>query len=206
MDNQPSISSDRATRFILLGASNVSLNLARIVSLLRQWRGANLEIFIAAGHGRSYGLASRVLGRELPAIRTCDLWTVIPQREAMPTYALITDIGNDIAFGATPNEITSWIETTIDHLGAIEARVAMTGLPMASLDRLGPWRYSLFRQVLFPGSQVRWRQALERAAMLQSKLDTLARDRHVFQIEQPGDWYGWDPIHVHRRHRTEAWT
>jgi hypothetical protein len=62
-----------ATRWVLLGASNLTLGLGTVLSTIRNPSPAPLDILAAPGHGRSYGATSRVLCRELPGILQCGL-------------------------------------------------------------------------------------------------------------------------------------
>src|SRR5439155_11570702 len=107
-------SGDRVSaRVVLLGASNLTLGFPMLVSELRAWLGSPVEILCAHGHGRSYGLASRVLFRELPGIVECGLWRALASAPARPTLALLTDVGNDIMYGRDVEEIAGWVETAL---------------------------------------------------------------------------------------------
>ena len=97
-------------RVILLGASNLARGISTIVGTAQSRLGSPLEFFIAMGHGRSYGRASRVLGRTLPGIDECGLWDALGDAVSTQTYALITDIGNDIIYGYDVEMIAAWIE------------------------------------------------------------------------------------------------
>ena len=91
--------------------------------------------------GAAYGLTSRVLIRELPAISDCGLWDVLQRGPSRPTSALITDIGNDLFYGATVTEILAWVTSAIDRLAARDARIVMTLLPLDVADTISPWRF-----------------------------------------------------------------
>ena len=54
------------TAVAVLGASNVSRGLSRLVATLAARPGGPADLFVAAGHGRSYGANSRVWMRRLP--------------------------------------------------------------------------------------------------------------------------------------------
>ena len=60
-----------AAAIVVLGASNVSRGLARLAAVARARQPGPVDLFVAAGHGRSYGANSRVLMRRLPSI----LWS-----------------------------------------------------------------------------------------------------------------------------------
>ena len=55
-------------RAVVLGASNVSRGLARLATVARARAGGPMDLFVAAGHGRGYGVSSRVWLRRLPSI------------------------------------------------------------------------------------------------------------------------------------------
>ncbi|HSS47569.1 MAG TPA: hypothetical protein VLX28_01360, partial [Thermoanaerobaculia bacterium] len=136
-------------RAVLLGASNLRASLPLVVNLLRA-DGA-LEVLAACGHGRSYGARSRFLGiRHLPGIAGCGLWQALEGRPALPTLALVTDVGNDLVYGAEVAEIVRWIETCLNRLARRRSRVVLTLLPLARLEKLSPWEVRLAVSLLFP--------------------------------------------------------
>ena len=94
-------------RVVLLGASNLTRGISTAVETTRRAVGGPAEYFIAMGHGRSYGARSRVMGRGLPGITECGLWGALGDDHS-PTYALLTDVGNDVAYGASVDTITGF--------------------------------------------------------------------------------------------------
>jgi hypothetical protein len=168
--------------------------------------GRPLDLLAACGHGRSYGRTSCVFGRSLPGILECGLWDELSRRSALPTAALVTDIGNDILYGAGADQIATWVEQCLTRLRAVCERIVVTGLPLTRVESVTPRQYNLFRALLFPGSRVTWTDALHRVRELNARVAELAR-------QQPGalcvprlDWYGWDPIHLRRAVWPEAWS
>jgi len=83
-----------ARRVVLLGASNLTRGISTAVETARLQWGRPLDVMAALGHGRSYGLASRLLCRTLPSIVECGLWPALAARPPAPTAALVTDVGN----------------------------------------------------------------------------------------------------------------
>ena len=103
-------------RVILLGASNLTRGIATVIDAChRQW-GQPLDCLAALGHGRSYGTRSTVLGRTLPSIQDCRLWSALDDRPAVPTAALVTDIGNDVMYEAPVDKIVEWVTRCFDQL------------------------------------------------------------------------------------------
>ncbi len=126
---------DVSRRVILLGASNLTRAISTVVGIAQSSLGGPLDIVAALGHGRSYGMWSRVLVRELPGITTCALWEELDRRPRLDTVALVTDIGNDIFYGASIDEIVSWVDASLARLERTGARTIMTLLPVGKRQR-----------------------------------------------------------------------
>jgi hypothetical protein len=191
---------------ILLGGSNLARGISTIVEIARQIAGGNADFLIAKGHGRSYGKRSTILGRGLPGIIECGLWDALDPDEGRQTYALITDIGNDVAYGAPVAAIAGWVDSCVERLAAARARIVVTPLPIESLRRLSPWRYKLARSIMFPGARFSLDEAFGHCLELDELVRALAGTREVRLVEQKGSWYGLDPIHIRMRHHVAAWT
>jgi hypothetical protein len=192
-------------RVVLLGASNVTRSMSTIVETAELVWGRPLDLLAACGHGRSYGRTSCVFGRSLPGILECGLWDELSRRSALPTAALVTDIGNDILYGAGVAQIEAWVEQSLIRLRAVCERIVITELPLARVASVTPWQYNLFRALLFPGSRVTWADALHRVRELNARVIELARQQRGVLCAPRLQWYGWDPIHVRRAAWPEAW-
>jgi hypothetical protein len=192
-------------RVVLLGASNVVLGFCPAVRAARERLGAPLEVFAASGHGRSYGTTGRVFGRALPAISTCGLWSALAERPSLATFAVVTDVGNDLAFGFEPQEIEEWVDTCLAQLAGHGAQTVLTGLPLDALQRLPAWEFRFFSRLFFPGRSFERDDVLDAARDLDARLQRLARERKLVDLAPRPEWYGHDPIHVLRGARKEAW-
>lgn len=194
-------------RVILLGASNVTLAFPRLWHGLRRACADPVELFAAHGHGRSFGMWSRIGPRELPGIVQCRLWEdlAVQPPSVEPPRALITDIGNDLLYGVDPDRIVEWIATCIERLNEVSARIVLTQLPIASAVSLGPARFRFFRSLFFPTTTVQFGDLLPKVARLNQNLIELGRKHHIPTLELRGQWYGFDPIHIRRRSRDPAW-
>jgi hypothetical protein len=184
-----------ALRAILLGASNLRISLPFLLDQVRRRAGGPVETLAACGHGRSYGTWSRFLFvRHLPGIAGCGLWREVERRPPLPTFALVTDVGNDLLYGAGAGEIAVWVEAVV------------TLLPLARLERLSSRQVRLAASLLFPGREVAWPTLLDRARDLDERLRRIGGERGLRLVEPAADWYGLDPIHLRRRSRREAWS
>lgn len=192
-------------RLILLGASNLTIGLPTSVSIARRAWGESLEIFAAAGHGRSFGVRSRVLARALPGILDCGLWAELGRRPPAPTRAVVTDIGNDILYGAPAGLIAGWVDECLRRLRDAGADAVMTDLPLFNIRGLSSLGFTLFRTAYFPSCRLSLDQVTRRAEELVEALKTLAVLRGVRLSRLRPEWYGVDPIHIRRRRREDAW-
>jgi hypothetical protein len=194
------------TRVVLLGASNLTLSLPTVLGTAASLAGPGpLEFFVAAGHGRCYGRWSRVLVRGLPSILDCGLWPAARGVAPARTLALVTDVGNDIPFGAAPAALAGWIDACLARLGELGADSVLTLLPAATLERLPPWRYHLFKALLFPGRRLPFPIMRQRLTEVNVRLADLAARRGVKVVEPRPGWYRADAIHLGRRQRAAAW-
>jgi hypothetical protein len=196
------------TRVVLLGASNLAIGFPLIVRLLCAGLPRPLEIYAACGHGRSFCRWSRVLFRALPGIDRCALWSDLDRMsngDSPSTLALVTDVGNDLIYGSTPDLIARRIESCLSELSRHRAELVMTRLPLASIERLSALRYHATKAVFFPRTGGRWPEMLKRARELDESLGEMGARYASRLVKQPPNWYGFDPIHIRRGHRARAW-
>lgn len=194
-----------AESFVVLGASNVSRGLARLAAALRARAPGPVELFVAAGHGRGYGVNTRVAWRRLPAIRTSGLWRALDRERVARPAALVTDVGNELLYGLGVTAVATAVRDAVERLRDRGGRVAITGLPLGSIAGVGPVRYRLMRTVYVPGCQLS-RAAIKDAALwLDDELRTIAAATGSVFLEQPAAWYGFDAIHVRRSRLAELW-
>ena len=192
------------SQFILLGASNLVLGLPWILTHLEHGLRCSPNILAACGHGRSYGQRTSVLGRSLPGILDCGIWDHLSHHPA-DRHVLITDVGNDIMYGATAETIADWVRTCIDRCQPTPGQLLMTQLPFDSLARLTDRKFRLIKAVMFPRHQVTWPIVASRSQQLGECLRDIAADCGAQLIEPELAWYGFDPIHIRRVHRRRAW-
>ena len=192
-------------RVILLGASNLVRSLPTIVNTVRRTWCEPIEFMVAMGHGRSYGNDSVVLGRKISGIFPCALWQDLQNRAALPTTALVTDIGNDLLYGATPDRLLGWVEGCLDRLAEAGAATTVTHLPAGSVEALSERRFHFFRRLLFSRSTLTLAEAKELIREINQRLTALGDARNLSVISVSANWYGLDPIHIKRRAERQAW-
>jgi hypothetical protein len=195
-----------ARRVVLLGASNVAISFATIVQTIRRTCDEPIEIMAAMGHGRSYGQDSWLFGKKISGIFPCALWQDLHARPALPTTALVTDVGNDLMYGVSPEVLLKWVGGCLDRLAEAGAATCLCELPISSLSRLGEARFRFFRRLFFPRCTMTLDVARASAAQMNDGLAALGRARKISVIPVSDAWYGFDPIHVRPSARQDAWS
>jgi hypothetical protein len=191
-----------APRVVLIGASNLSLAFPEVLACARALWPGPLEVLAAHGLGRSYGLPTRVLGRELPAISACGLWRALEAPGSGPTFALLTDLGNDIAYEVPVERIEEWVRAAVRRLEDQRARIVVTRPPLASIETARGARFHVVRTLLFRARPITYDYVRESAIELDRRLCALARERGLELVTPAAGAYGWDRIHLRARERT----
>lgn len=191
------VAEDRQT-IILLGASNLTLGWKPALRALQATVPGPLDVRVSLGMGRSYVDWSGFWLRRLPGIANCGLWDSLPKTASKPPLVLVTDLGNDIVYMHSPETI---FQTATDCIRKIQtwrsdARIVLTGLPLASLRSVGPVRFVIARSILFPGCGMPFEEIVEKSVALDQSIRQFAQANNFPCIIPPGEWYRADPIHV----------
>lgn len=192
-------------RVVALGASNLTRGFPHLVAAARSWSGPDVEVLAALGLGRSYGVESRVLARTLPGILDCGLWSALARRPEVSTRALVTDVGNDILYGAPPERILDWVEDALGRLRRVTADIVVAGLPLDSIRRLSAAKFLAFRTILYPPCRLPLTRVRHDAERIAEGLAGLAASHGAHFVALRPDWYGFDPVHVRPARWAESW-
>lgn len=193
-------------RVVLLGASNLSRGFATVVRLARGRLAAPLEVLAAPGRGRSYGTEASFLGRVLPGIEGCGLWSALERSTRdLPTRALVCDVGNDVAFGVPGPVILQWLERVLDRLADRGARITVLGPPVESVRGISPRAFEFWSRLFFPGRAARREPLIATLEEVDAGLRRTCEARGLEFVAPRLAWYGLDPIHVRHGSQLEAW-
>lgn len=190
---------------VVLGASNVARGLARLTATVRARSNVPIDLYVAAGHGRAYGVSSRVWARRLPSILASGLWRALDRAQVEKPLALVTDVGNELLYGLGIAAVAAAVREAARRLADRGARLAITGLPLASIAGVGAVRYGLLRSLYVPGCPLALDELKEAAQWLDDELRALTAELGATYIEQPGSWYGLDAIHLKRPRLDALW-
>ncbi len=197
------------TRVVLLGASNLAIGFPVIVRQLFSGLPRPLEIFAACGHGRSFCNWSRVLFRALPGIDRCGLWTDLDRAadaRSSRTLALVTDVGNDLIYGSAPDVIARRVETCLAALARPSSGACHHAFAAGQRrTAFGP-AVSRHEGGLLPAyARSNGPKCGSKARELDQSLAELGARFSARLIDQPLEWYGFDPLHIRRSRRARAW-
>jgi len=192
-------------RVIALGASNLTRGFRTVVTAARAAWGSEVQVLAALGHGRSYGAPSRVIGRALPGILESGLWRKLDSLPALPTRALVADVGNDILYGISARRILAWVEEALQRLQRVTQDIILMDLPLAGIRRLSQARFLVFRSIMFPFCRLPFGRVLEIAERVNAGLVELAAASGARLFRLNPAWYGLDPIHFRPSVLCSAW-
>lgn len=192
-------------RVIALGASNLTRGLRTVLSLSRAAWGPDTEVIAALGLGRSYGADSQLIMRRLPGILHCGLWNALDRLPPAPSTGIIADVGNDILYGFSAEQILDWVGETVTRLQRHTQTIAITGLPSTDADRISERQFRIMRTFMFPSSSQTLANTRRTAVIVQAGLERLAAERGLRFVHLEPDWYGWDPIHFRHPHWRRVW-
>jgi len=185
-------------RAVLVGASNLELGFPAALAALRARSPGPVEVLAAHGLGRSYGLTTRVLGRELPGLSVCGLWDALERAPALETIAVVTDPGNDVAYGVEPERAADWIGEVLERLARAGARTVVTRPPIAGIERVSRLRFEAARVLMYRARPLTLEGVLADTRALDRGLCERAAGCAAEAVEPEADWYGWDAIHLRR--------
>ena len=193
---------------VILGASNVQMCASGLIGeALRAAGAAEADVFVAAGHGRSYGEWSRTMGRGLPGIVDCGLWPALASRRGENGgVAVITDIGNDLAYGVSGARLAGWVETCIERLRGRGMRVAVSRFPAPSVASMGRLRFRVLSTILFPSRRFSLESILAEGAELNARLQRSVDAAGAIWVPLAPEIYGVDRIHWRLGRRALAWS
>lgn len=192
-------------RIVALGASNLTRGFRTVVATARAVAGPDVEVLAALGHGRSYGMHSRILGRTLPGILQSGLWQRLDTLPYARTRGLVTDVGNDVLYGMPADQILVWVDDAIARLQRLTDDIVLTDLPLARARRLSRIEFFAFRKILVPQCRLTLADVLDTASRVNDGLEALAAKRGVEFFHLKPEWYGVDPIHIRPVLWRRAW-
>jgi hypothetical protein len=190
---------------VVIGASNLTRGMDVVVKTARAVWDQPLEIYAALGHGRSFGMTSRVLFRQLPGVLDSGLWPALEAARPLETAALVTDIGNDLLYEAPVEQVAEWVDECLARLARLASPTVITQLPVENLADLSPRRFRFFRRLFMPRCTLELDEVVGRVDRLNRLVCQIAARHGAVCIAQQRAWYGVDPMHFPLKLRGPVW-
>jgi hypothetical protein len=188
-------------RIELYGASNLWLSRRAALAAARQRFEGPIEIGLACGPGRSYGLRAGNPLVRYPPLRD----VVFPRAAEVPTVAILSDVGNDIAYSQRPDTAAGWVAELAARLERQRTQVVLTGVPVDSLRGLPSWLFVILRSLYYAGQTVTREDVMQRLDDLQAALKQLASQRGYLFLPTDSRWYGLDRFHLRSAAYQPCW-
>lgn len=190
-------------RLLLYGASNLWLSRRAALTELRRRFPGHLEIGLAHGPGRSYGLrAGNPLFRYEP-LR--DVEFEFRGEVSGHRLALITDVGNDVAYQQKPETVVTWVSELALRLSQRGYDIIIGGLPVQSLSRLNPRLFQTFSKLYYSDDSVTQEQVNRSLFQIEDGLIQLCRAQGYHHLPLDPNWYSYDNFHLKRRACSAYW-
>lgn len=193
---------------VLLGASNLSLGwfaLARHMQACLHPRP--MEFMVAAGPGRAYRASGGLLNIVYPPVQSSEIFEAA-RRKSESGYrviALVTDIGNDIMYGVSAEQLIGTIQQVFDQLRSVHADIFFTTLPAAFERGIHPIRFYILRTLLLPASRVSYDEAMAAIIQVNQYLrEAASQEGHL--IPDVDRFLGFDEIHYGWLRAQHAWS
>ena len=193
---------------ILLGASNLSRGCFAFARHMKTClHPRKLEVLIASGPGRAYYASGGLLNVSYPPICTSDIFEVAQNKSesGCQVVALVTDIGNDIMYGVSAEQVIETVQQVFDKLQSLNAEIFYTTLPVAFEKGIHPIWFYILRSVLLPFSRVSYSEATAGIMEVNRYLkESAGSNCHL--ISDMDRYLGFDEIHYGWLRAHSAWS
>ena len=194
--------------FIFLGASNLSRSFYGLKRCITRCLFPRPVSFIhALGPGRGYISQGGILNITYPPILQCDILKAAYKQRKInhKVVALITDIGNDIMYGVSVEEIIGGLQSLFDTLTELEASIFVTSIPVDLKKDIGGFYFRILRRVFFPNSPVEHYQASKAIEVINNFI-TQSLNKNIIAINEMKQFCGIDKIHYSLFKSRSAWS
>jgi len=205
----PSKSNAEDTLYVLMGASNLARGQYALVQALEKFGSVSRnDILVALGPGRGYCARGGFLNVRYDPVHDCGILSAAEARAkttGIQTVALFMDIGNDIMYGFSGEEILTRLNAMVDRLKLLKARVWVTPIPVDMENDVDEKTFNILRNLFFPNSSISYDQARRAVLLINGELKNLSGER-LSLIPDLNKFCGMDKIHYHLWKSNHVWT
>ena len=194
--------------FIFLGASNLARSFYGLKRCITRCLFPRPVSFIhAMGPGRGYISQGGILNITYPPILHCDILKAAYNRRKInqQVVALITDIGNDIMYGVSAEEIIGGLKSLFSDLSELEANIFITSIPIDLKNDIGEFYFRILRQIFFPKSPAEYSQTSKTIEIV-NQFILQSSNAKISVIDDMQQFCGIDKIHYSLLKSHLAWS
>jgi hypothetical protein len=206
--DQTPLPADSPILLVLLGASNLSRGCFAFARHMKAClHPRKVDVLIASGPGRGYCVLGGLLAVKYPPIYSCDIFEVAQSKSesGYQVIALVTDIGNDIMYGVSIENLIDTLQQVFTRLQSMNAEIFFTTLPVAFEKEVHPAWFYILRSLLLPFSRVSYDEAVTGIVEVNRYLRKFTSEK--FHLIPDMDKYiGFDEIHYRWLRAHHAWS
>ena len=188
---------DLPLNIILLGASNLSRGYYSLTGCIKKNLDPYPVNFLnAIGPGRAYCARGGVFNASYSPIASIPIISVLEEHGHRDGHiiVLLTDIGNDIAYGTPTEIIINELGKIVGQFEDVQADILICPIPSTLNSELTPKVFKTLKAIFFPKSEVTLYEALNGIQKINQFVNNDLRGR-VTVINGLESYMGWDLIH-----------
>jgi hypothetical protein len=193
--------------FIFLGASNLSRSFYGLKRCIKRCMLPRTTSFLhAMGPGRGYVSRGGILNAVYTPIIDSGIFEEVRNKKIkdQQVIAFITDIGNDIMYGASPEEIIGGLQLLFNVLDEFATDVFITSIPVDLENDISELYFHILRKVFFPRSPVTFSQALNNIKSI-NQFIFQSSNQKISVVNDMKPFCGIDKIHYSILKSQPAW-
>jgi len=194
--------------FVLLGASNLARSFYGLKRCIKRCILPRPADFVhAMGPGRGYVIRGGIFNVTYPPILNCGILETArnKRKKNQPVVALITDIGNDIMYGASPEEIIAGLQYLLNTFDEFATNIFITSIPIDLKNDIGEFYFRILRQIFFPKSPAEYSQTSKTIEIV-NQFILQSSNAKISVIDDMQQFCGIDKIHYSLLKSHLAWS
>ena len=206
MQEEPS-SKDKLL-FLFMGASNLSRGYSLLTRYLSRCLGVqNIEFLNALGPGRGFCAKGGMFNFIYSPIQDCQIIEAVDKKTKIPRVVLITDLGNDLMYGVTPDALIECLDTLIDRMLKWNADIFLTSIHINMKKDISRRTFYILRFIFYPNSKINYEETDSFIIKVNEYLEEKTRkNQKVHLITGMESYTGLDKIHYSLLKMHKAWS
>ena len=194
--------------FLFMGASNLARGYTLLKRYLSKYLGSkNIEFLNALGPGRGFCAKGGMFNFIYPPIQDCQVVEAAEKKTKNTRVVLITDLGNDLMYGVTADELIEYLDMLIDRILKWNAEIFLTSIHINIKKDISRRIFYILRFIFYPRSKINFEEADLLITKINLYLEEKTRkNKKVHLITGMESYAGSDKIHYSLLKMHKAWS